>query len=201
MMTRFATRSDVAGEEYSRHLSELSRRGKQGGYRWQRAEEQALAIESLSIEDVRNFFEQELGVSRRAGLSVRVSGPKAVTVEPGESTPSKAISSDEASVQQEKDFGVTADEASAPTLVDGLGADGACSCGDASCAAEGAASFKPVLDLGQMSKLRRGSAPLPPAPVDSHPVVAEAIAVKEVDISGLSFREFKASRPLFPEMV
>lgn len=185
----------VSGEEYSRHLSELSHRGKQGGYRWQRAEEQALAIEKLTIEEVSSFFEQELGVSRRAGLSVRVSGPKAVTAEPGESTPSEVASSDEVSVQQEKEVDETVDSA----LVDGLGVDGTCSCGDASCATEG--PFKPVLDLGQMSKLRRGSDLLPPSPADSPSQLAEAIAVKEVDISGLSFREFKATRPLFPEMV
>ena len=133
---------------------------------------------------------------------MRVSGPKAVTAEPGESTPSEVTSSDEASVQQEKDVGVAADDPDAPALVDGLGVDGACSCGDLSCAAEGAVPFKPVLDLGQMSKLRRGSARLPPPPADSPPKIAEAVAgIKEVDISGVSFSEFKASRPLFPEMV
>lgn len=203
LVARYRESDKNIGEEYSRHLSELSRRGKQGGYRWQRAEEQAQAIERLGIEEVISFFEQELGVSRRAGLSVRVSGPKAVNVEPAQSAPPLVAPSDDTvdTAQQETDVDVPPDRADAPALVDGL-SYGACSCGDASCAAEGSVPFKPVLDLGQMSKLRR-PAPLPPPPAEPQPPasVPEAVAVRELDISGVPFRDFKASRPLYREMV
>ena len=198
LVARYRESDKNIGEEYSRHLSELSRRGKQGGYRWQRAEEQAQAIERLSIEEVISFFEQELSVSRRAGLSVRVSGLKAVTV--ADSAPPVMAPSDDTvdSAEQETDVGVPPDRPDAPALVDGL-SYGACSCGDAKCA-EGSVPFKPVLDLGQMSKLRR-PATVPPPPAEPPASVSEAVAVRELDISGVSFRDFKASRPLYREMV
>ena len=225
LVARYRESDKNIGEEYSRHASEITRRGKLGGYRWQRAEEAAQAIESLRIEDVKAFFEDELGVARRAGLSVRVTGPKGVAVEPAESATATTTSGDDTAgtvQQQEKEEAPATGEmagtapttaAQEPDLIDGL-SEGVCSCGDVSCAAEGTSTarqpFKPVLDLGQMSKLRPpppSAPPPPPAEDGAQPQLEEAcalpegVAVKEIDISNASFEHFKASRPLYPEMV
>ena len=71
------------------------------------------------------------------------------------------------------------------------------------------AAFRPVLDLGQMERTaaKRERLPPPPAepppppPAGGSPEGAEVARAVVVDISRLSFHEFKASRVLFPAMV
>ena len=72
--------------------------------------------------------------------------------------------------------------------------------------AQGTATFRPIFDLGQMSRKRQRVLPPPPAPpslVSPSETVAAVAAVvdelPEVDISSLTFHEFKSSRALFPE--
>ena len=57
------------GEEFTRHRAELQKRGRQGGYRWNRSEERAAAVERLSLADVQDFFAEE--VTRQSKYSQR----------------------------------------------------------------------------------------------------------------------------------
>ena len=71
------------------------------------------------------------------------------------------------------------------------------------------AAFRPVLDLGQMERTAAKRERLPPPPAEPPPLPpaggslegAEVARAVVVDISRLSFHEFKASRVLFPAMV
>ena len=209
-------------EEYARHAVELGKRGRQGGYRWRRAEEQAEAVEALTLPDLVQFFEGALGTAEeapagaqsprlqggsRSQLKIQISGPK--------HSPKSLRSGDDGdSVDGVAADGATPSEEAEPPQVmqpprqsaeeaeaeAGL-SDGICTCGDDSCV-DGARSVAKPFTTFLLPRRQAAAAVDKGQQQTKADWQQEPDAQVEVDLSHLtSFNEFKSTLPLFPQMV